>query len=47
MRVFLRLESLFSAARACASAQSEWASRAAIEYLNEIAKLLGRTELKQ
>ena len=47
MRVFLRLESLFSAARACAGVQSEWASRAAIEYLNEIARLLGRTELKQ
>lgn len=47
MRVFLRLESLFSAARGCAGLQSEWASRAAIEYLNEIAKLLGRTELKQ
>jgi len=47
MRVFLRLESLFSAARDCAGVQSEWASRAAIEYLNEIAKLLGRAELKQ
>lgn len=47
MRVFLRLESLFSAARSCAGLQSEWASRAAIEYLNEIAKLLGRAELKQ